>query len=101
MLYQNLSPVLKPLASQVTSQQFAVLQQLAADSKPSVICAYGGTDRIEVASNGTLLDLNPGLMTLFHLPGRAAHGTSLSRNPEYLWTMTPTIELDRLEVQLG
>src|SRR5437016_1618518 len=81
MLYQNLSPVLKPLASQVTSQQFAVLQQLAADSKPSVICAYGGTDRIEVASNGTLLDLNPGLMTLFHLLGRADHGTSLSRNP--------------------
>jgi len=81
MLYQNLSPVLKPLASQVTSQQFAVLQQLAADSKPSVICAYGGTDRIEVASNGKLLDLNPGLMTLFHLLGRADHGTSLSRNP--------------------
>jgi hypothetical protein len=81
MLYQNLSPVLKPLASQVTSQQFAVLQQLAANSKPSVICAYGGTDRIEVASNGTLLDLNPGLMTLFHLLGRADHGTSLSRNP--------------------
>jgi hypothetical protein len=81
MLYQNLSPVLKPLGSQVASQQFAVLQQLAADSKPSVICAYGGTDRIEVATNGKLLDLNSGLMTLFRLLGQAGHGTSLSSNP--------------------
>jgi predicted phosphodiesterase len=81
MLYQNLSPVLKPLASQLTSQQFAVLQQLAADSKPSVICAYGGTDRIEVATNSKLLDLNPGLMTLFRLLGQAGHGTSATSNP--------------------
>ncbi len=81
MLYQNLSPILKPLASQVTSQQFAVLQQLAADSKPSVICAYGETDRIEVATNGKLLDLNPGLMPLFRLLGQGARGTSASSNP--------------------
>jgi len=81
MLYQNLSPILKPLASQVTSHQFAVLQQLAADSKPSVICAYGETDRIEVATNGKLLDLNPGLMTLFRLLGQGARGTSASSNP--------------------
>ena len=81
MLYQNLSPIMKPLASEVTSQQFAVLQQLAADSKPSVICAYGETDRIEVATNGKLLDLNPGLMTLFGLLGQADHGTSPRRHP--------------------
>jgi hypothetical protein len=81
MLYQNLSPILKPLASQVPSQQFAVLQQLAADSKASVICAYGETDRIEVATNGRLFDLNPGLMTLFRLFGQGGHGTSASSNP--------------------
>lgn len=81
MLYQNLSPILKPVASQVTSQQFAVLQQLAADSKPSVISAYGETDRIEVATNGKLLDLNPGIMTLFRLLGQADHGTSAKRHP--------------------
>jgi FecR protein/Protein of unknown function (DUF3352)/Putative zinc-finger len=81
MLYQNLSPILKPLASQVTSQQFAVLQRLAADSKPSVICAYGETDRIEVATNGNLLDLNPGMMTLFRLLGQADRGTSSSSHP--------------------
>jgi FecR protein/Putative zinc-finger len=81
MLYQNLSPILKPLASEVTSQQFSLLQQLAADSKPSVICAYGETDRIEVATNGKLLDLNPGMMTLFRLLGQADHGTSAKRHP--------------------
>ena len=81
MLYQNLSPILKPLASQVPAEQFRALQQLAADSKPSVICAYGETDRIEVATNGKLLDLNPGLMTLFRLLGQGGHGTSASSNP--------------------
>jgi hypothetical protein len=81
MLYQNLSPILKPLASEVTSQQFSLLQQLAADSQPTAICAYGETDRIEVATNGKLLDLNPGMMTLFRLLGQADHGTSSKRHP--------------------
>jgi len=76
MLYQNLSPILKPLAAQLTSQQFALVQQLAADSKPSVMCAYGESDRIEVVANGKLLDLNPGIMTLFQLLGVSQHGTS-------------------------
>lgn len=81
IVYQNLSPILRPLASQVTSSQFAVLQQLAADSKPSAICAYGETDRIEVATNGKLLDLNPGIMTIIRLLGQAERGTSVNGNP--------------------
>jgi len=81
MIYQNLSPILKPLASQLTSQQLAFLQQMAADSKPSVFCAYGESDRIEVASSGKLFDLNPGLPTLIHLLGLSDHGTSRQANP--------------------
>lgn len=81
MFYQNLSPLLKPLASYVTSNQFAILQQLAADSKPSTICAYGENDRIEVATNGKLLDLNPSFMTIFRLLGQTEHGTSNRSNP--------------------
>jgi hypothetical protein len=81
MLYQNLSPILKPLASQLNSGQLAVLQQLAADAKPSVFCAYGETDRIEVASSGKLFDLNPSVLTLFHLLGVSEHGTSRNSNP--------------------
>jgi hypothetical protein len=81
MIYQNLSPILKPLTSQLNSGQLAVLQQLAADSKPSVMCAYGESDRIEVASSGKLLDLNPAFPTLLHLLGLSEHGTSRQANP--------------------
>ncbi|HKV60745.1 MAG TPA: FecR domain-containing protein [Candidatus Acidoferrum sp.] len=81
MIYQNLSPILKPLASQLTSQQLAFLQQMAADAKPSVFCAYGESDRIEVASSAKLFDLNPGLPTLIHLLGMSDHGTSRQANP--------------------
>jgi len=81
MIYQNLSPILKPLASQLTSEQLALLQQLGADAKPTVFCAYGEVDRIEVVSSGKLLDLNPGLPTLIHLLGLSDHGTSRSANP--------------------
>ncbi len=81
MIYQNLSPILKPLASQLTSGQLALLQQLAVDAKPSVFCAYGESDRLEVASSGKLFDLNPGLPTLIHLLGLADHGTWHQANP--------------------
>jgi hypothetical protein len=81
MIYQNLSPILKPLASQLTSGQLALLQELAVDAKPSVFCAYGESDRIEVASSGKLFDLNPGLPTLIHLLGLSDRGTSHQANP--------------------
>lgn len=81
MFYQNLSPILKPVASQLTSQQLAFVQQLANDSKPSVVCAYGESDRIDVASSGKLFDMNPGFFTLLHLLGASEHGTSRRANP--------------------
>jgi hypothetical protein len=81
MIYQNLSPILKPLASQLSSGQVAALQQLAADSKPSVFCAYGESDRIEVASTGNLFDFGQGLPALIHLLGLTDHGTSHYAHP--------------------
>src|SRR5258707_10034075 len=81
MIYQNLSPILKPLASQLSSGQVAALQQLAADSKPSVFCAYGESDRIEVASTGNLFDFSQGLPTLIHLLDLTDHGTSRQARP--------------------
>lgn len=81
MLYQNLSPILKPISSQLNSQQLAFVQQLAADAKPSVICAYGESDRIEVATSGQLFDMNPGLFTILHAIGASEHGTSHQANP--------------------
>jgi hypothetical protein len=81
VIYQNLGPILQPLASQLTSGQLQLLQQMAADSKPSVFCAYGETDRIEVASSAKLFDLNPGFPTLIHLLGLSDHGTSRQAHP--------------------
>jgi hypothetical protein len=55
VVYQNLSPILQPLASQLSPESLPLLQQLAADSRPSAICAYGEQTRIEIESNGRLL----------------------------------------------
>ena len=77
LLYQNLSPILQPLSSQLNNQQLQLLQQLAASSKPTVICAYGDQDRIEVASNSRFpgLDFNS-LALLKLLGGPGSQGTT-------------------------
>ena len=53
--YQNLNPVLMPLLSQFNGQAATALQQLAADARPTAICAWGKDSRIEAASNSHLL----------------------------------------------
>ena len=59
VLYQNLSPVLQPLASELTSSQLQSLQRIAADARPTVVAAWGEQDRIEVLSNSRfVIDLN-------------------------------------------
>lgn len=80
VLYQNLAPLIQPLASQLSAQQLQSFQQITADSKPTVICAYAGEDRIEVASGSRLLpfDLNSiGIVTL--LGGKKNPGTFASQ----------------------
>jgi len=69
LMYQNLSPILQPLSAQLNNQQVQLLQQLAAGSKPSVICAYGDQDRIEVASNSRFPGLDFNSLALFQLMG--------------------------------
>ncbi len=51
LLYQNLAPVLGPVKAQLSPSQLQSLQQIAADNKPTVICAYGEPNAIRVASN--------------------------------------------------
>jgi hypothetical protein len=53
-----------------------VLQQMAADSKPTVICAYAGDDRIEVASGSRLLPFDLNSIGIATLLGRKHAGTS-------------------------
>lgn len=64
VLYQNLAPVVGPLTSQLTPSQLQSLQQFVAESKPSVICAYGEPNAIRIASNNRLLGLDLNTMTL-------------------------------------
>jgi hypothetical protein len=54
IVYQNLTPVLQPLVSQLPSDKAAILEQLAVDAHPSVICAWGEQSRIEATSNSRL-----------------------------------------------
>jgi hypothetical protein len=52
--YQNLSPVLTPLLSQFSGNSADAIRKLAADSRPTVICAWGKDNRIEAASDSRL-----------------------------------------------
>lgn len=52
--YQNLSPVLSPLLSQLSGEAAEAIRKLAADSHPTAICAWGEDTRIEVASDSRL-----------------------------------------------
>ncbi len=52
--YQNLSPVLTPLLSQMSGETAEAIRDLAADAKPTVICAYGADNSIEAASDSRL-----------------------------------------------
>jgi len=52
--YQNLSPVLTPLLNQFSGESANAIRKLAADSRPTVICAWGKESRIEAASDSRL-----------------------------------------------
>jgi hypothetical protein len=64
LLYQNLAPVVAPIMSQLTPSQLQSLQRLAAESKPSVVCAYGEPNSILVASNSKFFGLDLNTLTL-------------------------------------
>ena len=53
--YQNLSPVLTPLLSQVSGNEAIAVRKLAADAKPTAVCAWGRDNRIEAESDSSLL----------------------------------------------
>jgi hypothetical protein len=54
IVYQNLSPVLTPLLGQFSGESADAIRKLAADSRPTVICAWGKDNRIEAASDSRL-----------------------------------------------
>ena len=78
VIYQNLAPVIGPIAQQLTATQLQSIQQIAAETKPSVVCAYGDANAIRVASSSRLFgfDLNTlALTTLMNVVQPShAHG---------------------------
>jgi len=65
--YQNLGPVLTPLLSQLDGQTADAVRKLAADARPTVICARGEESRIEAASDSSLFGFDfLTLETLIH-----------------------------------
>jgi hypothetical protein len=56
--YQNVGPVLTPLLSQLSGESAQALTQLAADGRPTAICAWGKDNRIEAASNTRLFSVD-------------------------------------------
>lgn len=81
LMYWNLGPVVRPLVAQFGSLDQGVLQGLAADAKPTAICAYGRANTIEVASTSNLLDLQPTAMSLLSLFNHESSGTSHAAQP--------------------
>jgi hypothetical protein len=64
VLYQNLAPVVGPIMGQLTPSQLQSLQQLAAETKPSVVCAYGEPQAITIVSASRLFGLDLNTLTL-------------------------------------
>jgi hypothetical protein len=56
--YQNVGPALTPLLSQLSGESAQALTQLAADGRPTAICAWGKDHHIEAASNTRLFGVD-------------------------------------------
>jgi ferric-dicitrate binding protein FerR (iron transport regulator) len=82
VLYQNLAPVVGPIMNQLTPSQLQSLQQLAAETKPSVVCAYGEPQAITIASESRLFGLDLNTLTLSTLLKIAHPGGSQTPHME-------------------
>jgi ferric-dicitrate binding protein FerR (iron transport regulator) len=73
VVYQNLGAMVGPIAGELESSpaltpaQRQSIQQLTANSAPSVICAYGEPDQIVIAGTGSFFGV--GLESLFGMHG--------------------------------
>jgi hypothetical protein len=74
LVYQNLAPVVGPVLEQLPAAQVQAFQQLAAESKPSVVCAYGEGNAIRVVSNSRFFGLDLHTLALSALLNLARPG---------------------------
>jgi len=72
--YQNLTPVLGPMLSQFSGDAADALRQLAADARPTAICARGAENSIEASSDSHLFGFD--FVTLGTMLNIGNHHTS-------------------------
>jgi hypothetical protein len=76
IVYQNVSPVLTPLLSQFSGEAAHAIRQMAADARPTAICAWGKDNRIEAASNSHLFGFDfLALPALIHSGNQTANAS--------------------------
>lgn len=85
LVYQNFGPAMGTLLDaapgRLSPEQRRSLEALAGDAKPSLLCAFGGEDQIQVASIGGLADLDPSQLALSMLLPRVLSGTAHRATP--------------------
>lgn len=81
LIYQNLAPVLGPIASQLSATQLQSLQTIVSNSEPSIICAYGDDNQIEFASTSKTLGIDFKTLAISALLEHIKPGTREGANP--------------------
>ena len=81
LIYQNLAPVLGPIAKQLSPSQLQSMQTLVQNTEPSVICAYGDESQIELASNSKTLGLDLKSLAISSLLEQLKSGTPKGVTP--------------------
>jgi len=81
LIYQNLAPVIGPIATQLSPSQLQSMRTLVQNTEPSVICAYGDDNQIELASNSKTLGLDLKSLAITSLLDQLRSGTPKSVTP--------------------
>ena len=80
LIYQNLASIAGPLSEQLNPNEAQSLQTIAANSRPSLICAYGDDNSIEIATASKFFGFDVNNLALSQLL-RLTPGTRTAPNP--------------------
>ena len=86
LVYQDLGPLVRVLldarrTAPLAPAQRGALESLTRDAKPTLLCAYGEEDAIQLAGAGGLFDLDPAQLVLPLLLERRISGTRVPAAP--------------------
>lgn len=81
LVYQDLAPVIAPIANQISAKELQSLQTIVSNSEPMLVCAYGEENQIEVASNSKTLGFDLKAFTIGTLLGDLRSGTAKQAIP--------------------